>query len=139
MRRERFWIRLLGMLLAVLQAYPLAAQNPSSSLSSPAAQRAMQQVNRIPINGKLTVRKADGVEYHGRLQAVGRDDFHLREVDLKQDLAIRYDEVDTVSRDYGGKGIGGKRVNPRRSRIIGAAIIGGLIVVLAVALAKDKS
>jgi hypothetical protein len=87
----------------------------------------------------LTVRKMDGTEYHGHLQAATAQDFTFVEVDLKQTLTLPYKEVEQVSKNYGGKGIGGKRVNPMRSLIVGTVIVGVFVTVLAVALARDKS
>jgi hypothetical protein len=132
----------LCVFLAFLQAFPLLAmQNemvPSPALNT-AAQKVMNQVKKVPVGGKLTVLKMDGTEYHGHLQAVGSQDFTFVEVDLKQTLTFPYSEVEKVSKNYGGKGISGKRVNPRRSLIVVTVILGGLFTVLIVALAKDKS
>lgn len=93
----------------------------------------------MSIGGKLTVFKTDGTEYHGHLQAITPQDFSLIEIDLKQTFTLSYSEVERVSKNYGGKGIGGKRVNPRKSLIVGAVTLGAVLVVLVVALAMDKS
>jgi hypothetical protein len=134
--------RALCVLLAFLQALPLfAMQNenaPSLQLDA-ASQKVMNQVKKVPIGGKLTVRKMDGTEYHGHLQAATSQDFTFVEVDLKQTLTFPYGEVKQVSKNYGGKGIGGKRVNLKRSLIVGSVIVGVFVTVLAVAFAKDKS
>jgi hypothetical protein len=134
--------RALCILLALLQAFPLFAMQNESALSpqlNAASQTVMSEVKKVPIGGKLTVRKRDGTEYHGHLQAVSPEDFTFIEVDLKQTLTFSYNEVEQVSKNYGGKGFGGKRVNPKRSLIVGAVIVGVIVTVLAVALAKDKS
>ena len=103
----------LAWSLALLQMCPLgAAQVPVPQLT-PAEQRVKDQVNGIAIGGKLTVRKIDGTEFHGRLQAVDPREFSVREVDLKSIVSIAYADVDRVSKDYGGKGIGGRRVNAK--------------------------
>jgi hypothetical protein len=132
----------LCVFLAFLQAFPLFAMQdemaPSPALNT-AAQKVMNQVKKVPVGGKLTVLKMDGTEYHGHLQAVGSQDFTFVEVDLKQTLIFPYSEVEKVSKNYGGKNIYGKRVNPKRSWIVVTAIFGGLFTVLIVALAKDKS
>ena len=89
------------MLLAFLQAYPLAGmQNVPPPLLSPAAQKVKDQIiNAIPIGSKLTIRKTDGTEYHGRLEAVETQTFSIREVDLKQIVTIPYSEVDRVRKN----------------------------------------
>jgi hypothetical protein len=142
-RLDRRGFRALCVLLALAQAFPLfAMQNQSSpsSSSSVAAQRVAEEVTKLPIGGKLTVLKTDGTEYHGHLQEIGAQDFSFMEVDLRQPLTLSYSEVQRVSKDYGGKGIGGQRIHhPRRGLVIGAAILGTLFVVLIVALARDKS
>jgi hypothetical protein len=46
---------------------------------------------------------------------------------------------DLQNKKFGGKGVGGQRVGPRKSVIIGAVGIGALLTFLFVALAKDKS
>ena len=132
--------RALAFLLAFLQAYPLAAiqNNPAPSLS-PVAQKIKIEVSRIPIDGKLTVRKIDGTEYHGHLQAIEPEEFSIREVDLKTTVTIPYDQVEQVRKNYGGKGIGGRRVDPKKNLIVAAVILGTVFTVLIVALAKDKS
>jgi len=126
--------------LALLQICPVgAAQTRPLPQLTPAEQRVKDQVNGIAIGGKLTVRKVDGTEYHGRLQAVDPQVFSVREVDLKSIVSIAYADVDRVSKDYGGKGIGGRRVNAKRSRIIGIVLVAGLLTLVIAAVASDKS
>jgi hypothetical protein len=131
--------RALVLVLVLLQVYPLAAQQGSSVPLSPASQEIKRQVSRIAIDGKLTVRKMDGTEYHGRLQSIEAESFSMHEVDLKQTVTLAYAEVDRVSKNYGGKGVGGKRVNPKRSLIVGAVTVGAVFVILIVLLAAEKS
>jgi hypothetical protein len=132
--------RVFALVLAVLQARSFAApQVAPSPPSSPAAQKIKDQVNALPIGGKLTVRKLDGTEYHGHLQAIDRQSFSVREVDLKQTVAISYGDVDRIRKDYGRKGFGGRRVDPKRSLVIGAIFIGALLTVVFVLVAQDKS
>jgi hypothetical protein len=134
------WCRALAILLAFLQTYPLAAmQNPPSPSLSPVALKIKAEVSRIAIDGKLTVRKIDGTEYHGRLQAIEPEQFSIREVDLKTTVTIPYDQVEQVRKNYGGKGAGGQRVNPKKNLIVAAVTLGVLFTILIVALAKDKS
>ena len=132
----------LCVFLAFLQAFPLFAmqnENASSPALNTAVQKVINQVTKVPVGGKLTVLKTDGTEYHGHLQAVGSQDFTFVEVDLKQTLTLPYNEVEKVSKNYGGKGISGKRVDPKRSLIFMTVFVGAFFTVLIVALAKDKS
>ena len=130
----------LACLVAVLQLYPLgAAQNPPAPQLTSGEQRIKDKVSEIAIGGKLTVRKVDGTEYHGRLQSVDNRDFSLREVDLQTTVTVPYIDVDSLSKDYGGKGFGGRRVNPKRARIIGIVFVAALLTIVVVAVANDKS
>jgi hypothetical protein len=136
--RKGCW-RALVLVLALLQGYPLVAQQGPSVPLSPSSQEIKRQVTRISIDGKLTARKIDGTEYHGRLQSIDSESFSMHEVDLKQTVTLSYAEVDRVSKNYGGKGFGGKRVNPKRNLIVGAVTIGALLALVIVLVATDKS
>jgi hypothetical protein len=130
----------LAIYIGFLQLYPVgAAQNPPAPPLTSAEQRIKDRVSEIAIGGKLTVRKVDGREYHGRLQSVDNRDFSLREVDLQTTVTVPYIEVDRVSKDYGGRGFGGRRVNPKRARIIGIVFVAALLTIVVVAVANDKS
>jgi len=120
----------LALFLAFVLAYPLGAL-PARSIKD--------QVNDISIGGKLTVQKMDGTEYHGRLEAVGPDTFSIDEIDLHTAVTISYNEVDRVRKNYGGKGFGGHRVDPKRSLIVGAIFVGTLLTIVFVLVANDKS
>jgi hypothetical protein len=54
-------------------------------------------------------------------------------------VTIPYSQVEQVRKNYGGKGIGGHRVDPKKNLITSAVILGTLFTILLVALAKDKS
>ncbi len=108
----------LCVLLVILQVLPFSAmQGQSAPLPPPstAAQKVMEEVHKIPIGGKLTVLKTDGTQYHGHLQAMTAQDFTLTEVDRKQTFTLPYSEVGRVRKNYGGKGFGGRRVDPRKN------------------------
>ena len=122
--------RALALFLAFVLACPLGAK-PARSIKD--------QVNDIPIGGKLTVRKTNGTEYHGRLESVGPETFSIDEVDLHTSVTISYSEVDRVRKNYGGKGFGGHRVDPKRSLIVGAIFVGALLTIVFVLVANDKS
>jgi hypothetical protein len=122
--------RLIALCLIAFLLHPLAAQ------TSP--QRVRDTIANLPIGGRLTVTTLDGRELHGNLSAIDPDTFVVREVDLKAPVTLRYDEVEKVTKDYGRKGFGGRRVSPRRSLIAGLALLGGLItLIVVVAITKD--
>jgi hypothetical protein len=107
--QERGVVRASALFLALLQAFPLSAKPPQSI---------KEQANAISIGGKLTVRKTDETEYHGRLESAGSATFSINEVDLHASVTISYTDVARVSKNYGRKGFGGGRVDPRRSLIV---------------------
>jgi hypothetical protein len=128
MRSGCAWI--LALFLAVIQVYPLGgAPHPSIK----------DQVSAVPIGGKLTVRKMDGTEYHGHLEAAGPETFSIDEVDLRTTVTISYADVEQIRKNYGGKGFGGQRVDPKRSLIIGAIFVGALLTIVFILVANDKS
>ncbi|MEO8736842.1 MAG: hypothetical protein ABI380_09910, partial [Edaphobacter sp.] len=73
----------------------------------------------------------------GRLESIDPKSFSMSEVDLKTTVTIAYSDVEQVRKNYGGKGIGGHRVDPRRSLIVGAILLGTMFTILLVALAKS--
>jgi len=125
---------------AATQSSPAGTQSaPVAAQTAPAALKVKEDVARIRLDGKMTVRMMDGVEYHGRLDSVGEERFALREVDLRQTLTLKYADVLGVKNNYGGRGFGGRRVDPVRSAIVGVAIVAGLLTLVFVAVASDKS
>ena len=129
----------IATLLIPLLLFPLrqaAAQQPNLSAH---AQDVRTSVNNLAIGGKMTVKMLDGSELHGNLSRIDSDAFSIREVDQRRLIDVRYDDVDRVSKDYGRKGIGGKRVNPHRAMLIGIVFIGALLALVFAAVLSDHS
>lgn len=103
-------------------AFCQAPQNIPSQI-----QKVKYQVQKIGIAEDATVVLLTGKEYYGAISKIEPDSFEIAEVDLKQRMAFDYKEVKKVRQGYGGRTFGGKRVNPRSSRIVGIAVVGGLI------------
>ncbi len=116
----------------------LAFAQPQTPLSSSAA-KIRTQVQALPIGGKLTVAMPNGREYYGNLKSADSDSFTIREVDQKIEITLRYQEVNKVLKGYGRQGFGGRRVHPRRNLIAGICVIAGLLTLVIVAVASDKS
>jgi len=138
---RRFCRPAVAIALAVVQMQVGRAQAPTGTQPQlgPTAVRVKTGVDALPIGGKLTVTMLDGSEYHGHLRSIEADSFTIREVDLKRILTLRYEEVKRVQKDYGRPGFGGKRVDPRRSRIAGILILGALLGIVIAVVAADKS
>lgn len=63
----------------------------------------------------------------------------MAEVDSKQTVGFKYTELKKIHEGDGERNlITGKRNNPRRGWLYGAAIFGTLFVILGVALSKDR-
>jgi hypothetical protein len=119
--------QVLALMLALLQVGSAVAQAGTPVPLSVAAQKVKADVGRIPIDGKLTVRLIRGMELHGRLTAVDTDSFSIEEVDLGRTFTLKYEEVRKVSQDYGGKGINGHRVDPKKNLIASIVVLGALL------------
>jgi hypothetical protein len=133
---------LIAMLLALVQSIGAFAQRspgpPPTAQLSAAAQQIRSRIESLPVGGKLTVDMLDGSQYYGNLHTIESDSFSIREVDLKRVLTLRYAEVKKVRKDYGRRGFGGKRVHPRTNLIAALAVVGGLVLLIAL-VASDKS
>jgi hypothetical protein len=109
---------------------------PAFGRGRPDPDRFRRMVGGFPTGQAVTVDLLDGARRAGRILSVEPDSFSIREVDLKQVVTIRYDEVRRIVKGIGRPGFGGQRVNPRTSHIAGLAILGGLILILIVAVVE---
>ncbi len=108
-----------------------SGQQPSAP--DPTSERIRQKVQAIGVARKITVILKDGTERYGTVAAISPDAFQIIEVDLKQELEFRYDEVGKVRKDYGRKHtLTGKRVNPLWGRVVGAALLGTFAIIIGV-------
>lgn len=107
---------------------------------TPQANNIHQQVGRIGVLGKITVRTKSGPEYYGSVSRIGSDDFAVNEVDQLREITLRYSEVNRVRAGYGTtRNIYGRRIHPHTKLIVTLALVGGLLVVVFIAVATDKS
>jgi len=120
-----FQIAAITFALVLGNNLPAFCQSPQNI--PPQVQKVKNQVQKIGIAEDTTVILLTGKEYYGAISKIEPDSFEIAEVDLKQRMAFDYKEVKKVRKGYGGRTFGGKRVNPRASRIAGIAVVGGLI------------
>ena len=107
--------------------------------TSPEA-KARKDVGKIGLQGNITVYMPNGQEYYGSVSRIGADDFSVDEVDQHREIALRYGEVKKVRSGYGtGRAINGKRIHPRKRLWVMVAVVGGLLTLVFVAVASDKS
>ncbi len=109
---------------------------PAFGRGGPDPDRFRGMVAGFPIGQAVTVDLLDGAARYGRIRSSEPDSFSIREVDLKQVVTIRYDEVRRIVKGIGRPGSGGRRVDPRTNHIAGLAILGGLILLLIVAVVE---
>ena len=102
--------------------------------------RIKQRVTKFGVGNKITVRMG-GKEFYGTIQSIDAAGFQIYEVDQKHTVDFRYDEVDQVAKGYGTLDpLSGKRVrNQKKGTFAFIGIVGGLLVLLVVALAHDHS
>lgn len=144
MRNSLLTILVSSAILITTNHLCFAQINPAGSSSVKQIQLARieelrKQVEKIGIGKKITVIKLDEREFYGSVSSIEADGFQIDEVDLKQTINFKYTELKKVRKGFGGKNYAvGKRVNPFRSLLIGAAVVGGLFLILGIALSKDR-
>ena len=112
----------------------------SASAQTPPADRIRQDVGKIGVLGEITVYVKDGREFYGSVGRIGPDDFTVADVDQKRDVTLRFDEVRKIAKGYGrGHTITGRRIPPKRKLITTLIVVGGLLTLVIVAVATDRS
>ena len=125
--------RFLCWFLALVMGGAASGQTPQDD-------KIRQQVGKIGVLGNITVSVIKGPEYYGSVSRIGADDFAINDVDQRREIILRYSEVRRVRADYGTtRNIYGRRIHPRTKLIVTLAVLGGLLTLVLVALANDKS
>jgi hypothetical protein len=132
----RRYLHIFGITFALLLGnnavvFCHASQNIPSQV-----QKVKDLVQKLGIAEDVAVILLTGKEYYGSITMIEMDSFAILEVDLKQRIAFDYKDVKKVRKGYGGRGFGGKRVNPRVNLIVGVAVIVGLITLVAISLPR---
>lgn len=97
-----------------------------------------RKVQRLGISAPITVILKNKREYYGSITRVKADLFEINEVDRKQLMTFQYTEVKKVHEGYGAKNaLAGKRVHPN-SRLIGLAVVTGLLIALVIAVSQAE-
>jgi hypothetical protein len=141
--RDSLLATLLSLTILISSNYLCFAQtnpaNPSQmkQVQADAIEKLKNQVEKIGIGKKITVIRLDEREFYGTVSNIEADGFDIDDVDLKQTVSFKYTELKKIRKGYGGKGYGGKRIPTKRSLLFGAALVGGLVLILGIAL-SDK-
>jgi hypothetical protein len=129
---------LIAILLIV--AIPLAqAQQVPVSLSAK-AEKIRHRVMALSLGSPITVIMKNKAEYHGSLGTVRDTEFVVNEVDENRPVTVRYEDVNKLRKDYGGyNSVSGRHVDPFRSKVTAALVLGGLVALVLVLVSLDKS
>ena len=107
--------------------------SPNTSIPDAHTLKIRHQLEYLGFGRDVTVRLRHGRDYHGRIVDTGDQSFRIDEVDLRQVVIISYSDTKRIDAGYMQKSlIGNTRRNPRTSRIIAFAALGGLAVFLGV-------
>src|SRR5262245_66247403 len=112
--KTRRYIQVAAITFALIFANSAAVycQSPQNSpASAPRIQTVKDQVQKIGKGEDVTVILFSGVEYYGAISKIEEDSFEIAEVDLKQMVAISYEDVKRVERGSGEMRCVGKRQN----------------------------
>ena len=124
--------------VAVVQALLLAGGVAIAQPAQP--DKIRQQISKIGVQGHITVYMTNGQEFYGSVSRIGADDFSVDEVDQRREVTLRYNDVKKVRGGYGtGRAINGKRIHPTKRLWVMVAVVGGLLTLVFVAVASDKS
>jgi hypothetical protein len=130
-----FFILLAGAALFV-------GSHISATAQSPGALKIKKAVQKIGVNGDITVVRVDDQWSYGSIQKIDDTSFTIHDIEQKVWVNLGYDQVKKVFKGYGQggflhQGANGHRIPPSRHRIgliFGAALIGFLVVIAAVGL-----
>lgn len=87
-----------------------------------------RQVEKFGVRKKVTVVTLDNKNLFGRILNIEADYFDLDEINSKQLVRVRFDQVKKVKKGLGNlNAFTGKRVNPPNQFIVGAIVIGAIV------------
>jgi hypothetical protein len=128
-------LSVLALVAIVFSGNVICLSQTSTGKLDAKAEKLKRKVAEIGVGDKITAVTADGRETYGKVGAVGTDDFQIVEVDSGRTVTLKYSELKKIHHGDGERNVfTGKRKNPRRGWIIGAAIFGALAVILAIGL-----
>jgi len=126
---------LMALLLMLAVTTLTAAQTTPPFLDKDAA-RIRQKIEDLGVGHRLTVKMKNGDYYHGTISQMDSASFEMAEVDLAQVVKFQYAEIKSLYDSYGEKNVFGKRPNPKRSGIIAAGVVGGLMLLVLLTVPK---
>jgi len=134
MRRTTAWILLLGLFVA---SSNFTEAQTSGTLSRHAT-KIKHKVTKLGVGVSVIVVRKSDPELKGPIQTINDTTFTVTEVAQNQPVTVAYEDVKQID-TYGTiVATGGKTPSHRKSLIIGACVLGGLIIVI-VAATSNKN
>ncbi|MGH9753797.1 MAG: hypothetical protein ACREA2_13540 [Blastocatellia bacterium] len=131
-----FQVAAITLALIFANSTPAYCQSPQNNpASAPQIQRVKNQVLKIGVGEDITVILFSGVEYYGAISKIEPDSFEIKEVDLRQMVAIAYADVKKVEKGYGEMNSStGKRQKISNSRSFLVLVVVGVASTVGLAL-----
>lgn len=129
-----------GFLLVTGAAQTPAPRSDASIKLEADTNKAKEKIAKIGKRGDITIKRRDGQQFCGTIVSVGEDSVIVREVDLKANVEINYQQIKSVEKGYTDtRTLSGNRVPPKRHKI-GLIILGaGAAVLITIIVATLKN
>ena len=116
----------LAVILCLTLATSTTAQQ-TQSLSKDAL-KVKQQVSAVAVGAHISVIRRDAPEEFGTFVSADDSAFTFYDVDTKTEVHLNFEDVRKVKKGYGGYNYPNHRhVDRDKSRIVGIAVVGGLL------------
>ena len=116
---------------------PPPRSNASAQLATE-TQKIEEQIAKIGVGSDVTIVRRDGQEFYGSIGNIDSDSVFIRDVELKANVEINYQQIKKVSKGYGNsRALNGKRIPPKR-HLIGLIVLGGLLATLLILVGTAK-
>lgn len=139
--KKKIGVVCLAVLLLMGNARAGIAQQPAPVAGgrSAASDKIKRQVEKVGLNGRVTVELASGAKVFGAIKNIEDSSFYVSEADHINLAVINYGDVTKVRKGYCEDRLFGKArscPSAKRSLITGAALLGGIILAVALSLPK---
>jgi len=103
------------------------------------ALKVKQQVAALAVGAPISVIRRGAPEEYGTFVSAEADSFSFYDVDSKQQIQLKFEDVRKVKNGYGGyNSLRQHHVDRDKSRIIGIAVVGGLLALTFGAVLASK-
>jgi hypothetical protein len=126
---------LIGLILVLGLTNAITAQTTPPFLDKDAS-RIREKIEDFGVGHRLTLKMKNGDYYYGTISKIDSANFEIAEVDLGQVVKFQYAEIKSLYGSYGEKNVFGKRPNPKTGVLVGAGVIVGLMVAVALSIPK---